>query len=71
MRLGVHERTVRNYLRSGALQGTRIGKQYRISGDALAVFAGGPVMAPDPTAGVRAEASAALLRAFFRDRRGL
>ena len=35
---------MRNYLRSGALQGTRIGKQYRISGDALAAFAGGPVM---------------------------
>lgn len=46
-RLGVHERTVRNYLRSGALQGTRIGKQYRISAGALTAFAGGPVMPDD------------------------
>ncbi|WP_152360153.1 helix-turn-helix domain-containing protein [Microlunatus speluncae] len=58
-RLGVHERTVRNYLRRGALQGTRIGKQYRISGDALTAFAGGPVMAPGPAADpVRSEVSA-------------
>lgn len=42
-RLGLHERTVRNYLRSGALRGTRIGKQYRISRDDLEAFAG-----PDP-----------------------
>lgn len=38
---------MRNYLRSGALQGTRIGKQYRISAGALTAFAGGPVMPED------------------------
>lgn len=48
-RLGVHERTVRNYLRSGALHGTRIGKQYRIPAAALQAFAGDVVLTAEPT----------------------
>lgn len=69
-RLGVHERTVRNYLRSGALQGTRIGKQYRISGDALAAFAGGPVMPESPAEAARAEVSSIIeIEPITADRR--
>ncbi|WP_141724717.1 helix-turn-helix domain-containing protein, partial [Streptomyces niveus] len=30
-RLGLHVRTVRNYVRDGRLKAVRIGKQYRIS----------------------------------------
>ena len=60
-RLGVHERTIRNYLRSGALRGTRIGKQYRIARDDVEAFAGGPVMPPEPaTNPVRAEVTSVI-----------
>jgi excisionase family DNA binding protein len=60
-RLGVHERTIRNYLRSGALRGTRIGKQYRIARDDVEAFAGGPVMPPEPaTDPVRAEVTSVI-----------
>jgi len=38
--LGVHVRTVRNYVRDGRLPATRVGKQYRISREDLAAFAG-------------------------------
>lgn len=34
-RLSLHPRTVRNHVRDGRLQATRVGKQYRISSDAL------------------------------------
>lgn len=39
-RLGLHARTVRNYVRDGRLKATRIGKQYRIASADLAAFAG-------------------------------
>ena len=39
-RLGLHVRTVRNYVRDGRLKAVRIGKQYRISADDLAAFTG-------------------------------
>lgn len=41
-RLGLHVRTVRNYVREGRLKAVRIGKQYRISADDLAVMTGRP-----------------------------
>ncbi|HEY6458206.1 MAG TPA: helix-turn-helix domain-containing protein [Steroidobacteraceae bacterium] len=41
--LRLNVRTVRNYVRSGALKATRIGKQYRIGLADLEAFAGGPV----------------------------
>jgi excisionase family DNA binding protein len=46
--LGLHVKTVRNYVRDGRLPAVRIGKQYRISKDDLAAFAGLPVSAPEP-----------------------
>jgi excisionase family DNA binding protein len=39
-RLGLHVRTVRNYVREGRLKAVRIGKQYRIAADDLAAMTG-------------------------------
>jgi excisionase family DNA binding protein len=41
--LGLKVRTVRNYVRSGLLKATRIGKQYRIDVADLEAFTGRPV----------------------------
>jgi excisionase family DNA binding protein len=41
--LGLNVRTVRNYVRSGSLPATRIGKQYRIGVADLEAFTGRPV----------------------------
>lgn len=41
--LGLHVRTVRNYVRDGRLPAVRIGKQYRIAADDLETFTGHPV----------------------------
>lgn len=43
--LGMHVKTVRNYVRDGRLKSTRIGKQYRIAKADLESFAGGAVSA--------------------------
>ncbi|WP_116244816.1 helix-turn-helix domain-containing protein [Nocardiopsis sp. FIRDI 009] len=48
-RLGLHVRTIRNYVRDGRLNAVRIGKQYRISQSDLEAFTGCPV--PDPPGG--------------------
>jgi excisionase family DNA binding protein len=40
--LGLHVRTIRNYVRDGRLKATRIGKQYRISREDLEEFTGAP-----------------------------
>ena len=40
-RLGLHVRTVRNYVRDGRLGAVRIGKQYRVSHDDLRALTGG------------------------------
>ncbi len=45
-RLGLHVRTVRNYVRDGKLPAVRIGKQYRIAHDDLEAFTGRPVPPP-------------------------
>jgi excisionase family DNA binding protein len=42
-RLGLHVRTVRNYIRDGQLKAVRIGKQYRIARADLEALTGGPV----------------------------
>ncbi len=42
-RLGLHVRTVRNYVRDGRLKAVRIGKQYRIARADLEALTGGPV----------------------------
>ncbi|RZU48701.1 excisionase family DNA binding protein [Krasilnikovia cinnamomea] len=44
-RLGLHVRTVRNYVRDGRLKAVRIGKQYRIARADLEALTGGPVLA--------------------------
>jgi excisionase family DNA binding protein len=41
-RLGLHVRTVRNYVRDGRLKAVRIGKQYRIARADLDAFTGQP-----------------------------
>ncbi|MGG2461323.1 helix-turn-helix domain-containing protein [Streptomyces sp. RGM 3693] len=46
-RLGLHARTVRNYVRDGRLPAVRIGKQYRIAHEDLETFTGRPVPAPE------------------------
>ncbi|MDH6118536.1 helix-turn-helix domain-containing protein [Kitasatospora sp. GAS204B] len=43
--LGLHVRTVRSYVRDGRLKATRVGKQYRITREDLAVFTGAPAPA--------------------------
>lgn len=45
-RLGLHVRTVRNYVRDGKLPAVRIGKQYRIAHTDLEAFTGRPAPAP-------------------------
>ncbi|MEV6039484.1 helix-turn-helix domain-containing protein [Nonomuraea sp. NPDC052116] len=50
--LGLHVKTVRNYVRDGRLPAVRIGKQYRIAKEDLAAFTGTPPVTPR-----RAEAS--------------
>jgi len=40
--LGLHRRTVRNYVRSGLLKAIRIGKQYRIAAEDLSALTGRP-----------------------------
>ena len=44
-RLGLHVRTVRNYVRDGRLKAVRIGKQYRISRADLEELTGGTIAA--------------------------
>jgi excisionase family DNA binding protein len=44
-RLGLHVKTVRNYVREGRLKAVRIGKQYRIASEDLAALTGGSVPA--------------------------
>ncbi len=45
-RLGLHVRTIRNYVRDGKLPAVRIGKQYRITQSDLDAFTGRAVPAP-------------------------
>ena len=49
-RLGLHVKTVRNYVREGRLKAIRIGKQYRIGAADLATMMGRPVSTLDPPA---------------------
>lgn len=49
-RLGLHVRTVRNYVRDGRLKAVRIGKQYRIAREDLEVLTGRPTTTPSEDA---------------------
>lgn len=44
--LGLHVRTVRNYVRDGRLKAVRIGKQYRIAQSDVDAFTGTPATQP-------------------------
>ncbi|ADB31921.1 DNA binding domain protein, excisionase family [Kribbella flavida DSM 17836] len=44
--LGLHVRTIRNYVRDGKLKATRIGKQYRITREDLEAFTGTSMAVP-------------------------
>src|SRR5580704_4771219 len=46
--LGLHVRTVRNYVRDGRLKAVRIGKQYRIAREHLEALTGHAEAAPGP-----------------------
>lgn len=48
--LGLHVKTVRQYVREGRLKAVRIGKQYRIAGEDLAALTGRPAASfrPEP-----------------------
>ena len=47
-RLGLHVKTVRNYVREGRLKAVRIGKQYRIARSDLEAMTGRPEPPPAP-----------------------
>lgn len=49
--LGLHVRTIRNYVRDGRLRAVRVGKQYRITHSDLEAFTGArvPASADEPT----------------------
>lgn len=51
--LGLHVKTVRNYVRDGRLKAVRIGKQYRITREDLEAFTGYPVEPPARETAVR------------------
>ncbi|MFE3824577.1 helix-turn-helix domain-containing protein [Streptomyces sp. NPDC059092] len=51
-RLGLHVRTVRNYVRDGRLKAVRIGKQYRISRADFEALTSRPAPGDAPGAGV-------------------
>ena len=46
--MGLHVKTVRNYVREGRLKAVRIGKSYRIGATDLAGLTGQPVSSLDP-----------------------
>ena len=46
--LGLHVRTVRNYVREGRLKAIRIGKQYRIAREDLVALTGRPTESFEP-----------------------
>ena len=47
-RLGLHVKTVRNYVRAGRLKAVRIGKQYRIAREDLEAMTGHPEPPTEP-----------------------
>ena len=51
--LGLHVRTVRNYVRDGRLKGVRIGKQYRIAREDLETLTGHRTTTPANSSGTR------------------
>ena len=64
--LGLHVRTVRNYVRDGRLKGVRIGKQYRIAREDLEALTGHRPAAPVTRTDTRALEDAAARDAAIR-----
>jgi excisionase family DNA binding protein len=59
-RLGLHVRTIRNYVREGRLRAVKIGKQYRIASKDLAKLTNQPLASFEsqaPSAQIRSEVS--------------
>ena len=59
--LRVQPRTVRDYIRSGRLAATRIGKQYRIRVEDLRLLTGAPASAPTAAPGDGAPTTATVI----------
>lgn len=70
-RLGLHVRTIRNYVRDGRLKAVRIGKQYRISREDLEAFAGTSAAASDAESGPRHVEVSSIVEVDAIDRAGV
>jgi excisionase family DNA binding protein len=69
-RLGLHVRTIRNYVRDGRLKAVRIGKQYRIAREDLEAFTGTSAAAVDPEQGERHVEVSSIVQIDAIDRAG-
>jgi len=69
-RLGLHVRTIRNYVRDGRLKAVRIGKQYRISRDDLEAFTGTSAAVLDADARARHVEVSSIVQIDAVDRAG-
>ncbi|MGZ0146680.1 helix-turn-helix domain-containing protein [Kribbella sp. WER1] len=67
-RLGLHVRTIRNYVRDGRLKAVRIGKQYRISREDLEAFTGTPTAIADLDRSARHVEASSIVRIDAVDR---
>ncbi|MDX6250505.1 MAG: hypothetical protein QOF10_3865 [Kribbellaceae bacterium] len=69
-RLGLHVRTIRNYVRDGRLKAVRIGKQYRIAREDLEAFTGSSATVFDPDARPRHVEVSSIVQIDAIDRAG-
>jgi len=70
-RLGLHVRTIRNYVRAGRLKAVRIGKQYRISREDLEAFTGTSAAAAHAESGPRHVEVSSIVQVDAIDRAGV
>jgi excisionase family DNA binding protein len=66
--LGLHVKTVRNYVRDGRLKATRVGKQYRIAREDLESFTGAE---PAPTVHTRRVEASSIVQIDGLDAEGM
>jgi|SRR5215207_9712357 len=69
-RLGLHVRTIRNYVRAGRLKAVRIGKQYRIAREDLDAFTGTSAAVLDADSGPRHVEVSSIVQVDAIDRAG-
>ena len=69
-RLGLHVRTIRNYVRDGRLKAVRIGKQYRIAREDLEEFTGTTVAALEVDEAARHVEASSIVHIDAIDRAG-